>query len=923
MSAETPLEIVGRDDELAALREFVAASAAADPAVLFLEGEAGIGKSTLWRAGVAAADTAGMRVLSSRPTEAERGLTHTVLGDLFESVLGEVSPCLPPPRRHALEVALLLDEAPASHLALDPRSLAVAIRSAVELLCEDRPLLLAVDDVQWMDPSSAGALSFALRRLHHAPVSLLLALRVGLQAGAPALADGLDPERVRRVPVGPLSVGALHRFLRDRLERPFGRQTLLRIHERSRGNPFFALELARAVDADGDPFQSLAVPGTLHELVGARISGLPASTRDALALASAFGTTPASLIARAGVSTDALGAAAAAGVIERDAETVRFTHPLLSSVLYRDLGEEKRRAVHARIAEIVEDPLLHARHLALSTDGPDAGAAMVLDGAAGRAEARGASAAAAELAEHAVRLTPPGAHDDRRRRALAAARAHQAAGEWTRARSIASDLLDEREVASWRAEALILLAELEGADRARALLEEALTEASSRPELQSLIHCRLAWVDRFRATSDHARAALELADQMDDEVLRVRARAVQAILGWFVGDGPAPTDLPALAQHLPSALGAERLVQEATLAVVNTHAPASARGEARALLEREHREWRERDEPRSARALWGLAWVEFWAGRWELAAAHAEHAHAIAIQYGLEVPQDRLPSAVIAVHRGRMELAREHSERAFELAEEQFGLRPPQHLAVVGLVVLGQGNPAAAMEWFDKADRQAAELVWGEPSVRWWTPDHVELLLEVGRLDDADRLLETWAADAERVRREWVLAHVTRCRALVAAAQGEVDRAMALLDRAVAQHEAVGDPFGRARAVLALGVFRRRARQKRAARAAIQAALGSFERLGAETWAEKARHELGSIGGRRREEGLTAAERRVAALVVEGRTNREVAAALFLGERTVASHLTHIYAKLGVRSRTELARRLTDDRAESSKVQTF
>jgi DNA-binding CsgD family transcriptional regulator len=165
--------------------------------------------------------------------------------------------------------------------------------------------------------------------------------------------------------------------------------------------------------------------------------------------------------------------------------------------------------------------------------------------------------------------------------------------------------------------------------------------------------------------------------------------------------------------------------------------------------------------------------------------------------------------------------------------------------------------------------------------------------------------------DAARVEREWVLAHVTRCRGLVAAAQGRLDQADSLLDQAVAQHGAVGDPYGQARALLALGIVRRRERQKRASRDAIGAAVTGFERLGAATWIEKARNELGSIGGRKRETGLTAAERRVADLVAKGRTNREVAAALFLGERTVASHLTHIYAKLGVRSRTELARRLS------------
>ena len=155
-----------------------------------------------------------------------------------------------------------------------------------------------------------------------------------------------------------------------------------------------------------------------------------------------------------------------------------------------------------------------------------------------------------------------------------------------------------------------------------------------------------------------------------------------------------------------------------------------------------------------------------------------------------------------------------------------------------------------------------------------------------------------------------MLAHVTRCRGLVAAARGAVDEATSLLEQAVARHHKVGDVFGHARALLALGMILRRARQKRPAREAFEAALAGFEDLGAATWIEKVRAELGRIGGRTREDGLTAAERRVAVLVAAGRTNREVAGELFLGERTVAGHLTRVYAKLGVRSRTELARRL-------------
>ncbi len=868
------------------------------------EGDAGIGKSVLWAEGVDAARKLGLRVLSARPAEAERALANVGLGDLLEDVLEDILPDLPSPRRRALEIALLR----AAGDAVDRRALAVAVRGVLQLLGERQPVLIAVDDVQWLDPSSSSALTFALRRLAGSPVRLLLTRRV--DDGRPSqLERALLPGEVHTLSLGPLSVGALHRLLRDRLGRSFPRQTLLRVHETSGGNPFFALELARLLGDDHDPLSPLPIPHTLDELVHARIARLPRPTREALALPSALGTTSLALLERAGVDAEALDPAVAGNVIELDDGRIRFSHPLLASALYRDLGE-RRRAVHARIAQLVDDPLLRARHLALSTELADAAVAAVLDDAVELAADRGASAVAAELAEQALRLTPRDLRDERNRRALQAARAHHGAGEWTRSRAIALDLLAAGELGDLRAEVLVALAEVEPVDRAAALLEEAVREASSRPALQSMIHARLAWAKRFRGGFAHARAALELAEEVGDDVLMAQARGVLAVLSWFAGQERTPTDLPLRVRGLADAVGGELLVQEATLAVANTLAPARLRDEARDLFGREHREWRERDEPRAARALWGLAWVEFWAGRWELAAAQAAQAHEIAIQYGLEVPQEHLPIALIAVHRGRLDLAREHSERAVALAVEQFGFPPPQHLAILGLAALWSGDRIAAEQLLRQADLRALELKWGEPSVRWWTGDHTELLLEAGRIDEAVRLTDVWETDAVRVGREWVLAHVTRCRGLAAAASGNVDSAAELLRQAVAQHEAVGDPFGSARALLALGVVGRRARQKRPAREAIGAALGGFEGIGAAPWAAKARVELGRIGGRSREEGLTAAERRVAALVADGRTNREVAAALFLGERTVASHLTHIYAKLGVRSRTELARRL-------------
>ena len=231
-------------------------------------------------------------------------------------------------------------------------------------------------------------------------------------------------------------------------------------------------------------------------------------------------------------------------------------------------------------------------------------------------------------------------------------------------------------------------------------------------------------------------------------------------------------------------------------------------------------------------------------------------------------------------------------------------------MAILGLVELWSGDAAAAVASFEAAERIVDAADGLAPGMCWWRAEQVEALLELGLVDDAITRLDPWEADARRLGHDWVLAHATRCRGLVAASRGDVERASSLLAEAVSRHETVGDPFGRARALLARGVALRRSRQKRPAREAIEAARAGFEELGAARWAARARDELGRIGGRTRIEGLTPAERRVADLVVQGRTNAEVATALFLAERTVASHLTHVYAKLGVRSRTELARKL-------------
>jgi tetratricopeptide (TPR) repeat protein len=854
------VEIVGRDQERGVLDAFLGREDGG-PAALVLEGEAGIGKSTLWLAGVQAAREHGLRVLESRPAETERAVAHAGLGDLLEPVLDDVLHELAAPRRRALEVALGLEEG-----AVDPRTLAIAVRDALEVLA---PVLVAIDDVQWLDASSGGLLAFALRRLCDENVRVLFARRLGETMEAPELDDALPS--VERLRVGPLSVGATQRLVQARLGTTFARPTLLRVHEASGGNPFYALELA----AHG------AVPESLEALVRARLDGLPDATQDALVLAAALGRASPALLAAAGVSEDALDAALDARVIEVDG-VIRFTHPLLASVLYQGLSTGERRRAHKRLAEVVVDPVDRARHLALATEQPDDDVAAALEDAARQALARGAVASAAELGEHALRLTPPAADDDRHRRTLAAARTHLAGGEVERARTLARELVAAAPDGPRRADALLMLANVESANlhESIALRREALRHAAGLPAVEASIHRELALSVRLTegtaAGEEHARAAVDLAERAGDDAVRAAALASLALNRFNPGKADAPR-LAEQAYELAVASGdAEQLVT-ASICLAHVLLWSMRLDAARSLLERGYSEWRDRDERAAANAAWYLAMVELRAGRWDAAGDYAQRARELRSLYGrdeVEHPTSLFPLTLVTAHRGDLESARELAAHGHHVAEKQGALLGGLE-ATSGLIAFWSGDPAAAVERFAHAERTAAKAGWNDPCLCWWRSENAEALLELGRVDDALEALEAFETFAKRLRRTWALAYVSRFRGLAAAARGDVDAAASLLEQAVALHESAGDPFGRARTLLSLGVVRRRGRQKRAARDAIEAALARFEELGAAGWAAKARAELGRISGRRRDEGLTPAEQRVAALVAEGRTNRE------------------------------------------------
>jgi DNA-binding CsgD family transcriptional regulator len=910
-------EIVGREDEVAALHAFFD-GAGEGPASIVLTGDAGIGKSTLWLAGVEAARERSPLVLAARPAEAEQGFAHAGLGDLLGDCVAEVLPDLSPPRRRALEAALLLDGeggAPA-----DPRALAVAVHDVVVRLAERDSIVIAIDDVQWLDPSSAAALAFAFRRLELEPVRVLLARR-GDQISTLELAL---PGSVERLSVGPLSLGALQGVVRDRLGRMYPRPTMLRLHEVSGGNPFYALELARALDTEEGPLgpaQPLPVPDSLEQLVGERLDALPEQTRAALLVVAVVGAPSLGSVEAAGIPARALASAVEAQVLELGNGEVRFVHPLLASAVVAGATDAERRSAHRLVAAVVDEPVGRARHLAAALEEPDAETALLLEDAAVLARARGAPAVAAELGEAAGTLTPAEREDDRRRCLVRAAKDHLAAGSAERGFVLARALLAQAGPGRPRADALALLGDLEGRTgtipTAVEHLREALRESDGDPELELPIHELLAHHTRvtegLAVAEAHAREAVRLGERLGDDGLTARALAALAIVRYNQGE-PESFALGRRAFDLARRSGDTGAIGEAGAAQGHCFYWSGRIDEARHVLGAGLDSVADRDEPAAANILWYLALVEARAGRLALAREHADRSREIILQYGGAESEDDptilAPIAQVAAFGGEERLARELSERAcaFDVAHGKLSMGR-FHLVLLGALDHWAGDDLRALERFEAFD-ESREAAGFSRSIAAHSADHVESLLEVGRADDARGLIAGWEPQAKKLGHRWAIPEIVRCRGLVAIHDGDMPTGIGLLEEAVELHGEAGDPFGRGRALLLLGTARRRVRQKRSAREAIEAALAGFEAIGASAWAERARGELGSIGGRTREDGLTPAERRVAALVAEGRTNREVAAALFLGERTVETHLTHVYAKLGIRSRTELARTL-------------
>ena len=929
--------VLGRERELAEIDRFVAA-APSGPRALVLEGSAGIGKTTLWEAGIGTADAAGIRVLDSRAAESEATLSYSGLGDLFDPVFDEAGTGLPEPQRRALDAALLRadDAVPVP----DRRAISLGALGVVRTLAARSPLLIALDDVQWLDTSTANVVAFVLRRLAEEPVRIIASQRHG--AGTPSgrleLAEAIGRDRVDRVTVGPLDEEATGRMLRARLGADLSRPVILRIHSVSQGNPLFALEIARAIAGLDTPQLSgeqFPVPEDLRRLLAARVGVLPAAARQTL-LTVACLTHPTvdivlAVASRPDEARQGLSAAEAAGVIDRTGERVRFSHPLLGSTVYATASPRDLRALHQRLAERVADPEERARHLALASIGPDAEVAAELDEAARHARSRGAPDAAAELAELALQRTPDEDAQRLRERRLQAAGYHFDAGDAPQAIELLRLAGEDTPPGPAHAEILYRSSSMSWMNLehgVRAPLMEALPEAGEDPALVAGIELDLAWVDIYQGDLDaalaHGQASVDHAQRSGDPATTADAVASHAMVRFLRGEqvDEAMSDAIALQDEAMEASSwTDVSVYTTPRSILGLQQMWSGDLEAaRATLEHELAEY-ERLGMYTLRqeVLCYLAELGCRAGRWREAAVYAADAAETVAGSGMAASQThvvRFNQALAAAYLGDADDSRRLATEGFELARaNDDAFNGAWNGAVLGFLDLSLGA-------FDAAHNHLAPVVAyldrsgaAEPGVIPCIPDDIEALIALGRTDEARDVLERFEAKARAKDRPWARAAALRCTGALAAADSAWDAARIALDEAAEQHARTSQPFETARTAMVRGIVERRAKQKRAARASLEEALRAFDKLGAPLWSARARAELVRVVGEHdTATELTPTEVRVADLVAEGKTNREVADALFVSVKTVEANLTRIFHKLGMRSRADLIRRGADER---------
>ena len=902
------MTLVGRDRELTALEQLLGVPPPAPAAVL--TGGAGIGKTALLDAGAELARARGFRVLCARPGEAEMKLSFAALADLLENVGDDVLQRLPAPQRHALRVALVRSE-PAG-APPEPLAIAAGFLSTLRLLAADQRLLVAIDDPQWLDGSSVGALVFSARRVVGERVRFLLALRTGAES---ELERALGPELLTRIPVAALDATATRNLLSARCGLNLPSRRVRQVFETSQGNPLIILELGRVLSERGhvDAAAELPVEVLAGDLLRERLVRMDAAVRLALlAVAISPQVTEPELAAVAGGA--ALDQAVAEGVLQLDHGRVRASHPLLAAAAVQQSTAAQRGELHHALAGTLGDEVRAAHHLAMATVGPDAQRAARLDEAAHVAARRGAVHDAVELAGHALALTPPG-HEQVGARLLALGQRLFDAVEMERLAELVGARIGDLTAGAQRARAHLLLAEATAdIDEHGRHLEWALEHSADDPLLRATalaLKSELFGVIRIERLDEAAAWVAEglrlaPAGSTAERRLRVAGAWVRILRGLPAGE-PGETDAPA---PIDLGLYSGSVQRPAAVRLAFRGEIAQARERLQAL--------RALAEERGEAVSYAVLSIQLWelelrvgdvaAARQPLAVSQARD------KFDLDASHWR-GQTVLAAVSGDSERTARSAVTALELSPFP-GWNQLETLRALGLAALLANDPVtAAAHLGDVWEHSRREHV-DDPGAFPVAGDLVEALVESDRIDEARQVTARLAELARSQRHPWGLATAARAEAILELSGGYRAHAVATIEQAARSYEELGLRFDQARTLLLLGRLLRRHRKWGASRAALERAARIFAELCADGWATRARTELARVGARRPQaQGeLTPAQSRVVRLAAQGMSNKEIARELVITVHTVEVHLSNAYAKLGVRSRGQLAAALDPER---------
>lgn len=914
--------VIGREEMFNAARDQLAGGGS-----VLLHGPAGIGKSTVLRALSAEYGDSARTVLRCSATESESHLPFLALADLLGLVLDEVSERLPAAQRTALESALT--GRGESSLQRDGLALRLAVLSALRALAADGPVLVVADDLQWLDPASAELLGFAARRLGDTQVQMIFAVRTEGQEYDRYL--NASPPDTLAFRLSPLSRAQVSALLDDRGYTGLPRSTVREIHRTSGGNPLFALELGRALAENPTPprpGEPLPVPTSLRALVLSRLDMLPAEARRTLLVASAGARPTVALLQTAGRENAEAETAQAAelGLLATEPEgpAVRFAHPLISAALYAEAPAQERRAAHAALSTAASDPIERARHLALATTGTDPEVAARLAEAATLARDRGAPSVAASLGLLAARHTPGDSVPGPDERRLQASEDAITAGELDLARDIAREVLSRTSVPAERVRAWIIVIDTAGHAMADvdAVFPQALADAGDDPRLLGLVRYQLAWRgllvegDFAEARAEAARSA-DLAALAGDRRTELLALSFQAQTETLMGHPDAPLTIkralkepqdPRVACHHNGA-GSARF----RWLVMSDQLP-----EARATITALLREVRRRGSVESeVHFLRGFAETELRSGHCGRALDLAREGLRLARDSGIGQTASAMLTALAEASGGDVEealaLAREAVEHAEEDGDQMYLSRA---LGALGYAQLVAGDAHGTVRSLRRVRELEQALKVTDPARGRWHGDLAEALVRIGETAEAQDVIDVTRERALRLGRESVLAVLDRAEALVRAARGEHDAAVAQLTSVQDRLAKLGYGLEEARAAFALASLR----TAQPGPTSYDEATRLFRRCRALPWlrqvdeaavtrppepAPAATPAPPVLDGL---DGLASMERQVAALVMEGATNREIAARLFISVKTVEATLTRVYRKLGIRSRVDIVR---------------